>query len=157
MSLFISFNFLDKWHFLSLTLISSTSCTALPLYQCSWLGFHSFLPGVDRIRVNEGGFISLQKSSVVNSASNVSGKTMLNPALISALFTPGGSSVVGCGGGRSMNKYFGKKSMKAFLTQGAILWVAGVRKFTLRTPVSKKSTLGPLKYLHRIKMRHIKD
>ena len=37
-----------------------------------------------------------------------------------------------------MNKYLGKKSMNAFLTHGAILCVAGVRKLTFRTPVNRK-------------------
>ena len=32
------------------------------------------------------------------------------------------------------NGYLGRKSMKTLRTQGAILWVAGVRKFTFSTP-----------------------
>ena len=63
-------------------------------------------------------------------SSRVSGNTMLKPALTSA---DGWSSVGGAEGGRSINRYLGKKSIKAFLTQGAILWVAGVRKFTFNT------------------------
>ena len=51
-------------------------------------------------------------------SSKVSGNTMLKPALSSAL---GWSSSGGAGGGRSMNRNFGRKSMKVFLTQGAIL------------------------------------
>ena len=64
-------------------------------------------------------------------SSRVSGNTMLKPALTSA---DGWSSVGGAEGGRSINRYLGRKSIKAFLTQGAILWVAGVRKFTFNTP-----------------------
>ena len=51
-------------------------------------------------------------------SSRVSGNTTLKPALTSADVCP---SQGGEGGGRSMNKYLGKKSIKAFLTQGAIL------------------------------------
>ena len=32
------------------------------------------------------------------------------------------------------NRYLGRKSMKTLRTQGAILWVAGVRKLTFSTP-----------------------
>ena len=40
-----------------------------------------------------------------------------------------------------MKRNFGRKSMNAFLTHGAILCVAGVRKLTLRTP-GVNMTLG---------------